>query len=184
MKKAFLILALAIILCGCQKRGPEYLVSGIGFDKTEKGYSVCFESVIINSEDTKQTVKLLKGEGKTLKSAISEIKKQCTQPLLLSHCGVLAIGDGITKDELSDIGEYCVNSGEITFSAFVIKTENAQKLLSVKPLSSISAGFDIMGLLEQNKRQKNRLFELISAGYRTALPELQVKDGGMIFGAG
>lgn len=182
MKKVFLSLVLLVFLCGCEKHGPEYLVSSIGFDKVKDNYKVCFESVIINSEDTKQSVKLLKGEGATLKSAINEIEKQCTQPLLLSHCGVLVIGDSITKNELSDIAKYCVNNEEITLSAFLIKTENAQKLLSVKPISSLTAGFDIMGLLEQNKRYKNRLFELIDANYNTILPKVIINDGGLILG--
>ncbi len=183
MKKLFLSLALVLFLCGCQKRGPEYLVSSMGFDKAENSYKVCFESVIINSEDTKQSVKLLKGEGQTLKAAINEIEKQCTQPLLLSHCGVLVIGDNITQNELSDIAKYCVKNEEITLSAFLIKTENAQKLLSVKPVSSLTVGFDIMGLLEQNKRYKNRLFELMNTESNTALPKVSINDGGLIFGA-
>ena len=181
MKKALLIFLLLLALCGCEKRGPEYLISGIGFDKVNNSYKVCFESVIINSEDTKQTVKLLKGEGETLKSAIKQIEKQRTQPFLLSHCGVLVIGDGITKNELNDIAEYCVKNKEITLSAFFIKTKNAEKLLSVKPLSSVAVGFDIMGLLEQNKQYKNRLFELVNSDYTNALPKLSINDGGLIF---
>ncbi|MBQ4119162.1 MAG: hypothetical protein IJD45_02090 [Clostridia bacterium] len=184
MKKVFLILALGLFLCGCQKRGPEYLVSSMGFDKENDSYKVCFESVIINSEDTKQSVKLLKGEGKTLRGAIMRIEKQCTQPLLLSHCGVLVIGDGITQNELSEVAKYCVKNEEITLSAFLIKTENAQQLLSVKPVSSLTVGFDIMGLLEQNKHYKNRLFELTATNYTAALPRVSINDGGLIFGAG
>ncbi len=180
MKKILLSLLLVLLLCGCEKRGPEYLVSSIGFDKQSDKYKVCFESVIINSEDTKQTVKLLKGEGETLKSAINQIKKQCTQPLLLSHCGVLVIGNSISGNELSDIANYCVEHKEITLSSFIIKTENAEKLLSVKPVSSLTVGFDIMGLLEQNKRYKNRLFELVNRGYNTTLPSLSINDGGLM----
>lgn len=180
MKKVFWVLLLLLLLCGCEKHGPEYLVSSIGFDKVNESYKVCFESVIINSEDTKQTVKLLKGEGQTIKVAIGQIEKQCTQPLLLSHCGVLAIGDGIAENELKNIAKYCINGKEITLSAFLIKTENAEKLLSVKPLSSLTVGFDIMGLLEQNKTYKNRLFEVVNADYNTTLPSITINDGGLI----
>ncbi len=181
MKKALWFFVLLLFLCGCEKQGPEYLVSSIGFDKVNDGYKVCFESVIINSEDTKQTVKLLKGEGQTLSMAINEIEKQCTQPLLLSHCGVLVIGDSITKNELNDIATYCVKGEQITLAAFLIRTESAQKLLSVKPLSSVAVGFDIMGLLEQSKHYKNRLFELVNSDYKIPLPSVSINDGGLIF---
>ncbi len=181
MKKVFLSLLLVVFLCGCEKRGPEYLVSSIGFDKQNDSYKVCFESVIINSEDTKQTVKLLKGEGESFNSAMEQIEKKCTQPLMLSHCGVLAIGEGITQNELKDISKYCINSKEITLSTFLIKTKNAEKLLSVKPLSSLTVGFDIMGLLEQNKTYKNRLFELVNSDYSNVLPKVGINDGGLIF---
>ncbi len=182
MKRFFLSLLLVLFLCGCEKRGPEYLVSSIGFDKQNDNYKVCFESVIINSEDTKQTVKLLKGEGNTLKGAINQIKKQCTQPLLLSHCGVLVMGENISQNELSDIARFCVKNEEITLSSFLIKTENAEKLLSVKPVSSLTVGFDIMGLLEQNKNYKNRLFEFVNKGYNTTLPSLSINNGGLMLG--
>ncbi len=182
MKKAFLILILALFLCGCEKRGPEYLVSSMGFDKENNYYKVCFESVIINSEDTEQSVKLLKGEGQTLKAAIKQIKEQCTQPLLLSHCGVIVIGDSISQNDLRNIVLYCIENEKITLSALLIKSENTQKLLSVKPISSLTVGFDIMGLLEQNKDFKNRLFEFAATDYSSALPKVSIKDGGLIFG--
>ncbi len=182
MKKLLLIIISLLLLCGCEKRGPEYLVSGIGFDKENGVYKVCFESVIINSEDTKQTIKLIKGKGKTLDEAVDEIKKQCTQPLLLSHCGVLVIGKNIQENELEGIAEYCVKSKEITLSAFIVNTESAWKLLSAKPVSSVAVGFDIMGLLEQNKVYKNRLFEVVNSNYESNLPTISIINGGLKFG--
>ncbi len=181
MKKISLVIVFLLLLCGCEKRGPEYLVSSMGFDKEGEMYKVCFEAVIVNSEDTKQAVKLLKGRGKTLQGAVDEIDKQCTQPLLLSHCGVLVLGESINRKELNEITKYCVKGNEITLSAFLVLSENAEKLLSVKPVSSVTVGFDIMGLLEQNKPYKNRLFELVNSDYKSPIPRLSVKDGGLIF---
>ncbi len=181
MKKIFLILVLIVSLCGCEKTGPEYLISSMGFDSIDGAYNVCFEAVIINTETTEQSVKLLKGEGKTVKEAVRQIDKQCTQPLLFAHCGVLAIGDSITKEQFKEIGDFCYREDEITLSAFFISTENAQKLLSVKPVSSICAGYDIMGLVKENKRHKNRFFEVMSSGYKAHLPRISLKDGGLRF---
>ena len=139
MKKILLSFVLMLFLCGCEKTGPEYLISGIGFDNNNQTYKVCFEAVVINTENTEQSVKLLKGEGKTVEEAVKEIDRQCTQPLLLSHCGILAIGENISQEQFSKICKYCYNIEEITLSAFFVKTDNAEKLLSVKPISSACA---------------------------------------------
>lgn len=184
MKRIFLLLLVLGLLCGCEKTGPEYLVSSIGFDSDGREYNVSFEAIIINSENTEQALKVLKGKGKTIDEAVKEIDRQCTQPLLLSHCGVIIIGDGITKKQFSDIKSYCYSSDPITLSAFFIKSKNAQQLLSAKPLSSACVGYDIMGLLKQNKQYKNRFFEVISNEYNAVLPRIELGKEGLYFESG
>lgn len=181
MKKLLLVFALLFCLCGCQKTGPEYLVSSIGFDRVNGQYNVCFEAIIINTENTEQTVKLLKGTGSTIEAAVKQIEKQCTQPLLLSHCGVIAIGEGVTDYGLRKIGDYCFSQDQITLSAYFVRCNNAEKLLSVKPLSSACAGYDIMSLIKENNHRKNRFFEVISAEYEIPLPHISLKNGGLTF---
>ncbi len=181
MKKIWLGLILILFLCGCEKTAPEYLISSIGFDSKGETYKVCFEAVIINTENTEQSVKLLKGEGETIKEAVDKIERQCTQPLLLSHCGVLAVGEDITRQQFLEICDYCYEKNEITLSAFFIKTKNAQKLLSAKPISSACVGYDIMGLIKQNKHYKNRFFEVINSDYKASIPKISLKDGGLLF---
>lgn len=181
MKKAVLVIALMFLLCGCEKTGPEYLISSIGFDNINGKYNVLFEAVIINSENAQLTLKLLKGEGDTVDEAVSQIKKSITQPLLLSHCGVIIIGENINYAEFDNIKEYCYNSDPITLSAYFVKTKNAKKLLSSKPVSSVCVGYDIMGLIKQNKGIKSRFFEILSGGTSAKLPLISVKDGGLYY---
>ena len=181
MKKILFVWILMFVLCGCEQTGPEYLISSMGFDYSNGQYEVCFEAVVINSENTDQTVKLLKGRGDSVENAVKEIKKQCTQPLLLSHCGVIAINQNMRDIHFKKVCDFCYQEEQITLSAFFIKSENPQKLLSTKPLSSVSAGYDIMGLLKQNKHYKNRFFEVINSNYKTVLPTVNRKDGGLCF---
>lgn len=181
MKKIILVLCFAFFLCGCEKTGPEYLVSGMGFDSFDGRYEICFETIVINTETTEQSVRLLKGNGSTVYEAVSQIDRQCTQPLLLSHCGILAIGDSITETELKQIGDYCYSQDELTLSVYLIRTPDAEKLFKAKPISSICAGYDIMGLLKENSGYKNRFFEVLNSGYKAALPKISLKDGGLIF---
>ena len=183
MKKVVICLIFLIFLCGCQNSKPEYLISSIGVD-TENGlFNVCFETVIINSESPQQNLKLIKGSGDTLKKAVLEITRECTQPILLSHCALIAIGESVTENQLNQILDYCYDKDEITLSAFFIKTENAEKLLSQKPVSSVCVGYDIMGLIEQysklqNKNPKNRFFEVVALKNQQNLPKIILKEKG------
>ncbi len=183
MKKCILAIILLLFLCGCQKSKPEYLISSIGFDKKENNYTVLYETVIINSENTSQSLKVLKGEGATINKAVVEIKRQCTQPLLLSHCGVIVVGENVKGDDLKQICEYALKE-EITLSAYFVKTKNCDKLLKTKPMSSACVGYDIMGLIKQNKPYKNRFFELINSGFKADLPQISLKEGGLYFESG
>ena len=75
-------------------------------------------------------------------------------------------------------GQYNI---KLYLPTFFIKTKSAQKLLEVKPVSSACVGYDIMGLIKQNKPYKNRFFELINADFKATLPEIALKEGGLYF---
>lgn len=182
MKKILLIFTLLISLCGCRQTGGEYIISSIGFDNKDGLLNTCFEAVVINSETTESQIKLIEGKGKTVTDGIEKIKKQITQKLLLSHCGVLVMGENLTESQINEIYEFCFNERDITLSARVVKTENAKKLLQKKAISSISVGYDILGLIEQyskkDKQIKNRYFEIMALERRVALPKIiTTKEG-------
>ena len=181
MKKIIFVALLLVLMCGCDKTKPEYLVSAMGFDNNGENYNVCFESIVINTENNEQKLLLLNGKGETIGAAVDEIYRQCTQPLLLSHCGVIAVGEGINQNRFKEICKFCYDKEQITLSAFFVKTKNAQNLLSFKPISSTCAGYDIMGLVKQNKGYKNRFFEIINSNFKAELPRISLKDGGIIF---
>ena len=183
MKKFLLCLFLFLFLSGCQKAKPEYLVSSIGIDTKNDKFNICFEAVIVNSENPEQKLMLLKGSGDTIEQAVAQINRQCTQPILLSHCAVIIIGETVTQNQLNKILEYCYQKDEITLSAFFITTKNAEKLLSQEPVSSVCVGYDIMGLIEQysklqNKNFKNRFFEVITLKEQAKLPKIILKEKG------
>jgi len=181
MKKILLVLPLLLLLCSCQKAQPEYLISSIGFDNKDGQINTCFEAVVINSETKDQRVLLIEGKAKTVEEGIKKIKRQCTQKFLLSHCGVLIIGDTVTKEQLDNVYEYCFNERDITLSAYFVRTENAKKLLSQKPVSTIAVGYDIFGLIKQysqSKRIKNRYFEIMAQDKNVALPKITLKKEG------
>lgn len=183
MKKLIFLFLPLFLLCSCQKTKPEYLISSIGFDNKDGQINTCFEAIVINSETEDQEVKLFEGKGKTVQEGIEKIKRQCTQDFLLSHCGVLVVGESITKGQLDSIYEFCFNEENITLSARFVKTENAKELLSQKPFSTISVGYDILGLIEQysqnqNKKIKNRYFEIMAKDKKVSLPKITINKEG------
>lgn len=183
MKRLFLIIPLLFLLCGCQKTGPEYLISSIGFDNENGQLKACFEAIVINSETEGQQVKVIEGVGKTVNEAIGQVERKSTQSLLFSHCAVLVVGDSVTQNQLDNIYDFCFENTDITLSAFFVKTQNAKKLLSSKPLSTIAVGYDILGLIEQysknkNIKIKNRYFEIMALNKEVVLPKITLKEEG------
>ena len=182
MKKILLIFILLISLCGCKQTGAEYIISSMGFDNKDGLLNTCFEAIIINSETEDKEIKVLEGSGKNVEEGIAKIKKQCTQDFLLSHCGVLVMGENLTQSQIDGIYEFCFDERDITLSARVITTKNAKQLLQTKPVSSIAVGYDILGLIEQyskkDKQIKNRYFEIMALEKQVVLPKIMpTKEG-------
>lgn len=179
MKKTVLFFSLAMIVfsfCGCSAKEAiasdkqEYIVSAIGFDRENTKVKMFLETVIVNSDDLspKKNSKLIFGTGKTVEEAFAKITAKTTQPLMFSHCGVVAIGEGITAKQLENIYDFCYEKDEINLAAMFILTPKAEKLFSLKPLSSVAMGYDIMSMTEVISEDrginfKNLLYEIESA---------------------
>ncbi len=176
MKKALsLVLSLVLLLfaCGCSLKdavfaeASEYIVTAIGFDKEEDNIKITMEALIINSEDAEAENKLvaLTGSAATIEKALQGIYIKTAQPLMLSHMGVIAIGDSISADGFKEICDYCYRTDEISVSAMMISVEDASVLFSCPPVSSVTVGYDIMSMLKSQSNRtgmsfKNRFFEV------------------------
>ncbi len=181
MKKLFIILLCPLLLCGCRQKPQEYLITAIAADYNGGLYTVYYEAVIINTENSGQKREILTASGRTLLETIAQIEKQTTLPLLMSHCGIVAVGKGITRTKLRGIMKYCKENRDITLSVQFIKTDNPEQLLKTEPLSSISVGYDLVSLIRTQKRNlKNRLFEIYK-NQNPILPELNLTEKGYYF---
>lgn len=179
MKRCVLCLLIILSLSGCYRSNNNYLISSIGFDYEDGRYNTVFEAVISNSETDEQTVKLIKAQGDTIENCVKEIEKQCTQEVLLSHCGIIAVGESIDKERLNEIYDYCFKNEDITISVRFVKTENAEKLLSQEPVSAIAVGYDILNLTEQtDRKRKNRYFEIMAQNGKVNLPKIALTKEG------
>lgn len=176
MKKPVLFLFSFILLfslCGCSfketlsSHNGEYIISAIGFDGLGDKIGICLEAVIVNTEDTdaERRLELIEGSGNTVEEAFYNASKKTSQPFMLSHCSIIALGEGISPKRFTEINDFCYSSGEITLSAMFVGCKKATALLSSQAISSVAVGYDIASMLEQQSRQtginyKNCFYEI------------------------
>ena len=146
-----------LFMCGCSAKEAvasdkqEYIVSSIGFDGLDDGMiKMTLEAVVVNSDDltSEKSSKLITGKGETVLGAYSQIISKTTQPLMFSHCGVIAIGSGLDSESVKEVHDFCYNKDEINLAAMFIYTPIAEVLLSCEPISSVAVGYDVMNMVE------------------------------------
>lgn len=175
MKKILISAAVLMLtlLSGCRfttggaANDRRFIVAAIGFESDGALITVYAETIIINSEtpENEPTPKLLKGSGATINEAFEEIEASLARPLMLEHCGIIAVGGGVTASWFDRICDYCLNDRRITLSSYMVSCDSPEKLLSKKPESSVAAGYDIMGIIEQRSSSSgifydSRFFEI------------------------
>ncbi len=169
----FLVMTACLCCCSCSSIGGtakddrKMLVSAIGFDKEEEKIKVSVELIVINTENFESnfTPRVMSGTGKTIREGIQEIDRGLTRSMLFNHCGIIAIGEKIDAEQFDQICEYCLREQKITLSAYMISTTDCKMLLDGQPESSVTVGYDIMGIIEQESAQtgvayNSRFFEV------------------------
>ena len=155
------VFLLCFIFCGCSAGGGsvendrKFMVAALGFDNEGGMIKLSAETIIINSEtaDAAPAPQVITGTGRTVSEALDDVCDGLSKPLILNHCGVIAIGESITPEQLDKIFEYCFSDNRITLSAYVIASEDCESLLSVEPVSTVAVGYEIMGIIEQHIEQ-------------------------------
>ena len=161
------------LLSGCRfttggaENDRRFIVAAVGFESDGALITVYAETIIINSEtpENEPAPKLLKGSGATINEAFEEIEASLARPLMLEHCGVIAVGGGVTASWFDRICDYCLDDRRITLSSYMISCDSPEALLSETPESSVAAGYDIMGIIEQRSSSTgifydSRFFEI------------------------
>lgn len=181
MKKLIILLLLPILLCGCEQKPNGYLVTSVAVDYQGGLYTVWYEAIITNTEKADQKREVLSVSARTLFEAIGGIEKQTTQPLIMSHCGVVVVGDGITRTKLKGIMRYCKENRDITLSVQFLRCKEPEKLMKTEPVSSIGVGYDLVSLIKhQRPSEKIRLFEIYK-DHNPILPKIELTEKGYCF---
>ena len=176
MKKRLCLLCafcLCVTLCGCADIGGiaqddrKFIVSAIGFDKDGEDIKTSVELIVINAEnyDSAAETRVISAAGRNIEETLDKIASSLTKPMLLNHCGIIAIGAGIDKDRFAEICDYAFYDERITLSAYMVTAQDCEKLLNGKPEASVAVGYDMMGIIEQESAQtgvayNSRFFEV------------------------
>ncbi len=202
IKKLFLIitaLSLSVTLTACRGAGENikndrrFMVSALGFEIDGFLIKVTSELIIINSEDpeTPPQAKTFSAKSSTVTGALEDISARLSRPMLLEHCGIIAIGDRMNEKRFSEICDYCFAENRITLSAYMISAPDPEQLLSSEPESSAAVGYDIMNIIEQQNaangiNTNSRFFEVESSreSGKSAffLPRFEKAESGAVFG--
>lgn len=167
-----LLLCLTMSLSGCTV--SDYLdienraiVSAIGLDRYGDGVLLTIE--IVNTiDDEKQYAKpqIISENGLNVAEAINNISASLSKNLFYSHCGIIALGEGLLPEHIEDMMNFCFNNNEITLLLKIVCAKNAKELLSVEPASMSISAYEIMSILDS--RQKN-----LSIGYKNSFITVQ-----------
>ncbi len=189
----FLCFFTVLCLAGCDISGypsetnMEYMASSLGFSKANGGIKALAEIIVVNSdskaEGTAKTV--MSAEGETVETAIYNLRATLAKPLMLNHCGLLVLDRKLSREQITDIWDYCFKEKSITQAIEAVCTDNAEKLLNLKPSSAVAMGYEISTALKQNREytgvnNRNRYYQIENLRRRKsnsyAVPFLSVID--------
>ena len=173
---------LLVFLSGCSSVGgytePEEVatVSAIGIDLTGSGVNISMQIALGGEKKTQ----VINGEGERVEFALSHLSGVGHKRRELSHCAIIAIGDGVEEEMLEEVFQLCRENDDLPDSVLMIATHNALELLSLED----ALGYDLAATMKPSEDRhglfsKNRFYELDSEqnGGAIALPFFSVNDG-------
>lgn len=178
MKKiiVFLFIVCIISFCGCNYREIDrgYLVSAIGFNKTDNGYQIFVEALSSSDVSDNPTKKvILSAEGSSLTKAFENLEKQLVKPLYFEQLGTAVFEKHIEKEEISFLKKISNNYG-----IYLILTDDINKLFNAETPSGL-LGYDVIGLVKTDSQAKNQLYRVNRNDF--SLPTVNFSDGKLIF---
>lgn len=165
-----IVIICVLMLAGCsdyRESNSQYMVSAVGFDADNNKIVASVQAVIVGTDSMQDEaqIKVFSADGSTPSQAIFNISSFLSKSLLFDHCGVVAIGNGITSEMLGDILDYSADQKNLNLGVYFVATDNADKLLQQESVSALTSGYDIMGMIERSSDEtgilyQNRFYEI------------------------
>ena len=176
---AFLLSAVLILpsLSACRAVEPEevYLISALGFDRVEDGVRLVAEVPLTRENEADQMeVRLFEGSGKSIPSALEDMKSGLARQLEFGHCALAVLGEGIEEETLDWVLK-CLSEWQVPLSATVVFSPDARALLGRGSLSAPAVGYELPDILRLISKSRGvsfrcRVYEVASSGGDFQIP--------------
>ena len=165
------------------------LITTMGLDKTESGYTVS-AVVVMPQENHGGAVSKIEAEaeGNSVSDALENISIKMGKPLELGLCGLVIIGDTFGSESIKPHLSYLLASGKIIPGAFLVAATNgmsANKAIELANKLSDAASNVLSKLIEYNALGSNLpvvsmlrfLGETNRKGESSFMPCLEISEG-------
>ncbi len=153
----FLCVFCVLVLCGCSYREIDrgYLVTAIGFQKENVKSKIYIEAISSSDvNDSPPTRVVLESEGSNFENALTNLNRSLVKPLYFEQLGAAVISGDQTDEGIS----FLKSIKNINYGIFVVKTDDIDLLFKSQTPSGV-LGYDIIGLIKNNGKFKNQLYQ-------------------------
>ncbi|MCK9537269.1 MAG: Ger(x)C family spore germination protein [Bacilli bacterium] len=193
MKKTITLIIISflfvILFAGCNKKDIDRLnvVSAIGIDKTEKGFSVTFQ--VINDYALSPTKKIdiapvaiRKIESASMFEAMAKTSNYFTEEFFLFHFRVLAFGEDVAREGIYSFLNAFLNYRETqhNYNIIVVDGGKAEDLLKIQSSLDLIPGIAI----EEKIRNSHQFYGLgLTTNLDQLLSDIIIKGSNFVLGS-
>lgn len=162
-KIALLIFALTLVLMpknvtAMPEIETKLLLTAIGIDKTESGYTVSATDVMpAESQDGTLRRLSVRAEGSSVSECLNKLSVKMGKKLELGLCGLVAIGNTYEGESVLPDLRYLLSSGRIISGAYLVycPSDSASEMLEKANELSAASSNGLANLLEHNAVENN-----------------------------
>ncbi len=183
LHKLTIILILIFLSTGCwnyRELNEVSIVEAIGIDKIDDQYSISVQVInakMLNTNSssggnaTESPFTIYEATGETIDDALDKILLVCPKELYLGQMNLLALGEEIAKEGISEIFDFFMRDNEVRkiFPVIIVKGDKAVNALKVIPPIKVVNSINIKSIAESNKKItgfiSNRLFDEVLMCY-------------------
>ena len=126
----------------------QYIVASLAFGGKDGRVSVVAETVSVGPNTETSAPRIFSGEGESVTAAVRDLKNEFPRDVFFDHCAVIVLDGSLDKKTEKAALQFCGEDPTINFAALVVKSADAESLLSCES-EYAAVGYDIKGILKR-----------------------------------
>jgi|GEM_PF-6160260 len=190
IKKLFILIFIAIILCGCNyiALNELFVVTTLGVDRIDNKYKLTAELAKLSPSDKESGLdtEIVTAEGETFSDALSVLSVKVAGHMYLNQCSVIVFGENAARQGVFAVIESIVRNPQFHKTARIVTVKNgdAAEILQSKPLIRSFISVEITDLIASAEKDFSKsitiksyeLFGTLSQNYFSVLPAVKTED--------